>query len=242
MCLFISIVFDIYSHVMGIFGLYLMFSQIDFLLIRMMADIVVTTFTTLEWMKNKEVDKVLHDREGCLGTFNTPVITADGAGNATPPVAAAVSRPATGAGIDPQRAYCLEVFGTEDECLRPRDEEAEPPRSTGKYFVSFCLDGNARCSPAEEEQGPLLRCTGVAERGSAKLPGNSLLCAVSALARALVSGTAARGGSGFSRLRDKAGGGGVGSMQEEEEEFLEDEGRKRRRDPDLVIVFDASRH
>lgn len=56
-CVYVSVVFDIYSHVMGIFSLYLMFSQIDFLLIRMIADIIVTVFTTIEWIKNKEVSR-----------------------------------------------------------------------------------------------------------------------------------------------------------------------------------------
>ena len=42
----ISLAFDIYTHVMSIFGLYLMFSQFDFLMIRMIADCIVTMFTT----------------------------------------------------------------------------------------------------------------------------------------------------------------------------------------------------
>lgn len=57
--MFISLSYDVYVHVMSIFGLYLMFSQIDFLMIRMVADCIVTMFTTWEWMKNKKVDKVI---------------------------------------------------------------------------------------------------------------------------------------------------------------------------------------
>lgn len=37
---------------MSIFGMYLMFSQVDFLVIRMAADVVVTSFTTWEWMRS----------------------------------------------------------------------------------------------------------------------------------------------------------------------------------------------
>lgn len=62
----ISLVFDVYSHVMSIFSLYLMFSQIDLLMIRMFADCAVTCFTTSEWMRNKTVDKHMHDIEGGL--------------------------------------------------------------------------------------------------------------------------------------------------------------------------------
>jgi hypothetical protein len=62
-CMWISLIFDVYTHIMGIFGLYLMFSQFDFLIIRMVADCIVTVFTTAEWMKNKMVDKVKHDLE-----------------------------------------------------------------------------------------------------------------------------------------------------------------------------------
>lgn len=65
-CIAISLIFDVYTHVMSIFGMYLMFSQIDFLLIRMIADCIVTVFTTIEWMKNKKVDKRKHDMEGGL--------------------------------------------------------------------------------------------------------------------------------------------------------------------------------
>lgn len=62
-CVMISLIYDVYRHVMSIFGLYLMFSQVDFLLIRTVADVVVTFFTTIEWMKNKTVDKERHNKE-----------------------------------------------------------------------------------------------------------------------------------------------------------------------------------
>lgn len=65
-CIMISLIFDVYTHVMGVFGIYLMFSQIDFLFVRMVADCLVTCFTTIEWMRFKRVDKIKHDLEGGL--------------------------------------------------------------------------------------------------------------------------------------------------------------------------------
>lgn len=63
-CLIISLIYDVYTHVMSIFGIFLMFSQVDFLFIRMVADCVVTVFTTKEWIKKKVYDKEKHDLEG----------------------------------------------------------------------------------------------------------------------------------------------------------------------------------
>lgn len=71
-CMMISLIFDVYTHVMSIFGIYLMFSQIDFLLIRMVADCLVTSFTTMEWVRFKKVDKARHDLE-----VNLPPTTLD---------------------------------------------------------------------------------------------------------------------------------------------------------------------
>jgi hypothetical protein len=62
-CMAISLVYDAYTHIMGIFGIFLFFSQIDFLVIRMTADIVVTYFTTSTWMNNKIVDRDMYDTE-----------------------------------------------------------------------------------------------------------------------------------------------------------------------------------
>ena len=54
----------IYSHIMSIFGIFLFFSQIDFLVIRTMADVIVTIITTHWWMQPKIVDAERHAMEG----------------------------------------------------------------------------------------------------------------------------------------------------------------------------------
>lgn len=45
---------------MSIFSIGLLMSQIDFLLIRLLADLVVNTFTTFKFLKNKEVNRRLY--------------------------------------------------------------------------------------------------------------------------------------------------------------------------------------
>lgn len=54
---------------MSIFGIFLFFSQIDFLFIRMVADLIVTVYTNIWWMQDKIVDKAKHDLEGGWGDF-----------------------------------------------------------------------------------------------------------------------------------------------------------------------------
>jgi hypothetical protein len=55
-CLTIIVLYDLYTHVMSIFGIYLLFSQIDFLMIRCLADVCVTLLTTYWFMQHKTVD------------------------------------------------------------------------------------------------------------------------------------------------------------------------------------------
>lgn len=62
-CNVISCAFDLYSHVMGIFSVYLLFSQIDFLALRCLADILVTFFTNRWFLQHKIVDPVAYERE-----------------------------------------------------------------------------------------------------------------------------------------------------------------------------------
>lgn len=53
-CLLISQVWSIYCNIMSVFGLFLAMSQIDFVLIRTMADLTVNTYTNMKFMRNKE--------------------------------------------------------------------------------------------------------------------------------------------------------------------------------------------
>lgn len=46
----------IYCNVMNIFSVGLMMSQIDFICVRLLADLVVNTFTCFKFMRHKEVD------------------------------------------------------------------------------------------------------------------------------------------------------------------------------------------
>jgi hypothetical protein len=62
-CMSISLAYDAYTHVMGVFGIFLFFSQIDFLAIRMAADILVTYFTTITWMQNKTVHSDMYETQ-----------------------------------------------------------------------------------------------------------------------------------------------------------------------------------
>ena len=52
-CLSVSQIWAVYCNVMGVFGLFLAMSQVDFVLIRMIADLSVNTFTCMKFMRNK---------------------------------------------------------------------------------------------------------------------------------------------------------------------------------------------
>jgi len=56
-CYVISQLWSIYCNVMSIFAIGLMTSQIDFLAIRMFADLLTNTFTTFKFMRHKATDK-----------------------------------------------------------------------------------------------------------------------------------------------------------------------------------------
>ena len=53
-CLLISQMWSIYCNLMSVFGMFLAMTQIDFVLIRMLADLMVNTYTNLKFMRNKE--------------------------------------------------------------------------------------------------------------------------------------------------------------------------------------------
>ena len=56
-CYVISQLWSIYCNVMSIFAIGLMTSQIDFLAVRMLADLLTNTFTTFKFMRHKTTDK-----------------------------------------------------------------------------------------------------------------------------------------------------------------------------------------
>ena len=53
MCLGITQVWSCYCNIMSVFGIFLAMSQIDFVLIRMMADLMVNAYTTTKFIRNK---------------------------------------------------------------------------------------------------------------------------------------------------------------------------------------------
>lgn len=55
-CYCILQIWAIYCNVMNIFSVGLMMSQIDFICIRLLADLVVNTFTSFKFMRNKHTD------------------------------------------------------------------------------------------------------------------------------------------------------------------------------------------
>jgi hypothetical protein len=54
MCLAIAQLWSIYCNLMSVFGMFLAMTQIDFVLIRMLADLTVNTYTNLKFMRFKE--------------------------------------------------------------------------------------------------------------------------------------------------------------------------------------------
>ena len=62
-CLAIVQLFTLYTHVMGVFGIFLFFSQVDFLLIRLAADLIVSHYVTIRFMEPKRVDPVMYSRD-----------------------------------------------------------------------------------------------------------------------------------------------------------------------------------
>lgn len=59
--------FTLYTHVMGVFGIFLFFSQVDFLLIRLAADLIVSHYVTIRFMEQKRVDPVMYSRDREVG-------------------------------------------------------------------------------------------------------------------------------------------------------------------------------
>jgi hypothetical protein len=71
-CLLISQMWSIYCNVMGVFGLFLAMTQVDFVLIRMAADLTVNVYTNLRFMRNKImcVERYKRDLETELTVFD----------------------------------------------------------------------------------------------------------------------------------------------------------------------------
>lgn len=62
-CYIILQLWSVYCALMSIFSVGLLMSQIDFLLIRLVADLIVNTFTTFKFLRGKEVNRRLYYAE-----------------------------------------------------------------------------------------------------------------------------------------------------------------------------------
>jgi hypothetical protein len=71
-CLLISQMWSVYCNIMGVFGLFLAMTQVDFVLIKIAADLTVSMYTNLKFMRGKVTcrDRYLphHDSEMGGGT------------------------------------------------------------------------------------------------------------------------------------------------------------------------------
>ena len=83
-CLVISQTWSVYCNIMGVFGLFLAMTQVDFVFIRMAADITVNMYTNLKFMRNKvtcieryKKDGEMADREELGSTHDLSVFAAD---------------------------------------------------------------------------------------------------------------------------------------------------------------------
>lgn len=52
-CVLITQTWSVYCNIMSVFGIFLAMSQIDFVLIRMVADLIVNAYTTTKFLRNK---------------------------------------------------------------------------------------------------------------------------------------------------------------------------------------------
>jgi hypothetical protein len=67
-CLGITQIWSIYCNIMSVFSIFLAMTQIDFVVIRMVADLLVNAYTTTKFMRNKtfcpDKYKILSEPEG----------------------------------------------------------------------------------------------------------------------------------------------------------------------------------
>jgi len=75
-CLVISQMWSVYCNVMSVFGLFLAMTQVDFVMIRMAADLMVNCYTNLRFMRNKITceERYKRDMETELNVVNLDTI------------------------------------------------------------------------------------------------------------------------------------------------------------------------
>ena len=66
-CLIITQTWSVYCNIMSVFGIFLAMSQIDFVLIRMVADLIINAYTTTKFIRNKTFCQEQYKRMTCEG-------------------------------------------------------------------------------------------------------------------------------------------------------------------------------
>lgn len=61
-CLCIIQTFTIYAVIMSVIGMFVALTQVDFMLIRIAADLIVNHFTTYWFLRNKTVDRLMYNK------------------------------------------------------------------------------------------------------------------------------------------------------------------------------------
>jgi hypothetical protein len=87
-CVMVTQTWSLYCNIMGVFSIFLAMSQIDFVLIRMSADLMVNAYTTTKFLRNKTFCPVKYQR--CMESSHdmemaamVPETTAKTAGDAS---------------------------------------------------------------------------------------------------------------------------------------------------------------
>ena len=74
MCLGITQVWSCYCNIMSVFSIFLAMSQIDFVLIRMFADLMVNAYTTTKFIRNKTFCPEQYKRFSETGADSTEMV------------------------------------------------------------------------------------------------------------------------------------------------------------------------
>ena len=117
-CLAITQCWAVYCNLMGVFGLFLAMTQIDFVMIRMAADVTVNMYTTLKFMRYKETCMERYSMSmGLRGDTELARFGADGAHtpmlDARPPTAPAAPPGAFSVEDDPASVICERCAGAD---------------------------------------------------------------------------------------------------------------------------------
>jgi len=124
-CLGISQLWSIYCNLMSVFGMFLAMTQIDFVLIRMLADLTVNTYTNLKFMRFKEYSPSKYNdiemqnvpimqHDSTLSSLVTqPSSVFEASGNAT----------TRGDGRHADSAQTIPLFIIEEDDLSPRQKK-----------------------------------------------------------------------------------------------------------------------